>query len=158
MARILFFYKKRRWSFKKAQERAAKIVGHQKKYFRTYHNPRALTKTHFSSFFEREKTDLEQQIKPRFRTNNQYNAYVLSWHYALQKKEAITSNKLNLEEVNFSAINRPEKVLNAIRKANATKTTLFLNLQNLELVNKNSLQTIIDELEQILHIDLTKVP
>ena len=155
---ILFFHKKRRWSFKKAQERAAKIVGYQKKYFRTYHNPRALTKTHFSTFFEREKTHLEQQIKPRFRTNNQFNAYVLSWHYALQKKEAIPSDELHLEEVNFSKINRPEKVLNAIKKANATETTQFLNLQNLELVNTKSLQTIIDMLEQILHIDLTKAP
>ncbi len=158
VASILFFHKKRRWSFKRAQERAAKTVGYQKKYFRTYHNPRALTKTHFSSFFEREKTDLEQQIRPRFRTNNQFNAYVLSWHYALQKKEAITSNELHLEEVNFSLINSPEKVLNAVRKANANRTTQFLNLQNLELVNKNSLQTIIDELEQILDIDLTKAP
>ena len=117
-----------------------------------------MTKTHFSTFFEREKTHLEQQIKPRFRTNNQFNAYVLSWHYALQKKEAIPSDELHLEEVNFSKINRPEKVLNAIKKANATQTTQFLNLQNLELVNTKSLQTIIDMLEQILHIDLTKAP
>ena len=101
VASILFFHKKRRWSFKKMQERAAKIVGYQRKYFRTYHNPRALTKTHFSNFFESEKTDLEQQIKPRFRTNNQFNAYVLTWHYLLQKKEATPSDKLHLEEVNF---------------------------------------------------------
>ena len=43
-------------------------------------------------------------------------------------------------------------------KINDTQITQFLNLQNLDLVNKKSLQTIIDVLKQILHIDLTKAP
>jgi len=150
--RVIFSSKKNKPSFKKAQEKSAKIIGFKNKYFRTFHNPRPLVKSNFSDFFESNSKLLNEQVRHKFRSNTQFNPYVLSWHYAIKNNRAILTNNLQLIEVNFSVNDNPKKILRAIQKASKSKNTLFLNLQSLDLVKTNKLNEIISELHSLIKL------
>ena len=151
-----FFSNKNKFSFKKSQALSAKIAGFKKKYFRTYHNPRALKKSYYKNFYDGNKELLANQIKPRFRLATQYNAYALAWHYAIKNQLAITTKEMRLVEVNFSIKDNPNKVLRGLKKVKNNDEILFLNLQSLDLVPKSKLESIINVLNDIIKIDLTK--
>jgi hypothetical protein len=150
--RAIFPYKRNKWSYKKAQEKSAKIIGFNNKYFRAFHNPKALVKSNFSDFFELNPKLLSEQVRYKFRSNSQFNPYVLSWHHAIKNNRAILTNNLQLIEVNFSVKDNPKKILRAIRKASKSKNILFLNLQSLDLVKTNKLSEIISELDSLIKL------
>jgi len=146
----IFPSKKNKWSFKKCQEKSAKIIGFKNQYFRAYHNPRALKKKNFSDFFESNPNLLKEQVKHKFRSNLQFNPYVLIWHYAIKKNSTILNNNLQLIEVNFSVNDNPKKILNALKKVSKSKNILFLNLQNLDLVKSDKINEIMKELNLLI--------
>lgn len=150
--KAIFPSKRNKWSFKKAQEKSAKIIGYQNKYFRTFHNPRALVKSNFSDFFESNPKLLSEQVRHKFRSNSQFNPYVLSWHHAIKNNRASLTNNLQLIEVNFSVNDNPKKILRAIKKASKSKNILFLNIQSLDLVKTNKLGQIISELDSLIKL------
>ena len=150
--RALFPSKRNKWSYKKAQEKSAKIIGFKNKYFRAFHNPKALVKSSFSDFFESNPKLLSEQVKYKFRSNSQFNPYVLSWHHAIKNNRASLTNNLQLIEVNFSVNDNPKKILRAIRKASKSKNILFLNLQSLDLVKTNKLSEIFSELDSLIKL------
>ena len=154
--KLLFPSKSKMWSFKKAQALSAAIEGYDKKYFRTFHTPRALNKIVLINYFNQFPELLKKQIKSRFRSTDQFLSYTLIWHYSIKNKLAKTTNKIQLEEVNFKPKSSPNKVLRRVKKAVKSLDVLFLNLQSLDLLEKNSLEKVIQILENIVHIDLTK--
>ena len=63
---------------------------------------------------------------------------------------------MRLVEVNFSINDNPNKVLRGLKKVENNDEILFLNLQSLDLVPKAKLESIINVLNAIIKIDLTK--
>ncbi len=63
---------------------------------------------------------------------------------------------MRLVEVNFSINDNPNKVLRGLKKVENNDEILFLNLQSLDLVPKSKLESIINVLNDIIKIDLTK--
>jgi hypothetical protein len=153
---IMLPHKSKVWSFKKAQALSAEIEGYDKKYFRTFHTPRPLNKPALINYFQTFPKLLKKQIQSRFRTTDQFLSYTLIWHYSIKNNIAITTGNTQLEEVNFRKKSNPKKVLKRVKKAIESKNILFLNLQNLDLLEATSLTQVINTLEALVDINLSK--
>ena len=79
-----------------------------------------------------------------------------AWHYAIKNQLAITTKEMKLIEINFSINDNPNKVLKGLKKVEKKSEILFLNLQSLDLVPKAKLKIIMNVLNNLIKIDLTK--
>lgn len=154
--RIFFPSSKKKWGYKKAQALSAKLEGYDKKYFRTFHTPRALNKSVLINYYANLPGLLNEQIKYRFRTPKQFLSYSLINHYSIKNNITETTSRIQLEEVNYTKKSKPNKVLRRVKKAIVSENILFLNLQNLDLLEVNTLEKVIGVLETLININLLK--
>lgn len=151
-----FFFpsKLKSFGFNRAQAISAKIAGFEKRYFKTYHTPRALNKLILKDYFNKNKTLLKEQIKFRFRHHSQYLSYSLIWHYSIKNNLLITSEKTMLKEINVKPNTSNIKVINKIKRAIEDKDVLFLNIQSMDLLKAETLKEISVILDDIIKINL----
>ena len=151
-----FFFpsKRKKFSFKRAQAISAKIEGFDKKYFRTYHSPRALNKIILKDYFNNNLKLLKDQIKYRFRKSSQFISYSLIWHYSIKMNLAIISNELCLQEINIRSNSNTKGILKKIQYAIDNNNILFLNIQSLDILDIDTLNSVNELLHDLTYIDL----
>tara|TARA_B100001245_G_C22754973_1_gene365468 strand:+ start:34 stop:783 length:750 start_codon:yes stop_codon:yes gene_type:complete len=79
-ASFLFPFLKKRPSYNLAQSLSANMVGYNKKYYRSFHSGRPLLKSILRDYFKLNPKTLHNQLKYRFRHQNQFMPYSLGWH------------------------------------------------------------------------------
>ena len=154
--KYLFFpWTLKRAGFKYSQAHSAQIAGYKKKYFLTHHKPRPLLKSYFFNYISKEKKDLIDQIKYRFRNYKQYYSYSLVWHKAINNKSLILKENDDLLEIHRPYKIGFKKVISLLDKNESNKAVFALNIQSLDLVNTNDLKFILKWLKTKTKINLT---
>jgi hypothetical protein len=138
-----FLNKKDKAGHKKAQDKAAQIIGFTS-CFRFRHTPHPLRKSTLSQFFEKNPEILISNIQYKFRNSNQFLPISLANHLELKKGTCYVKN--NLQLTYFRSYKKPlfwyKFKLNYL-----TKNKLFLGLQNLNNAPKNKLHFFISWLK-----------
>lgn len=140
--------------YKRGQALSAEIAGYTDKYFRTYHNPKPLRRSLIDAYFQNNPEIVQEQIKHRFRSPEQYNPHGLIWHHAFLTDSATTTGDLNLIEVPYKAKHAPNTVITKLKKAMSSPDILFINLQSLDLLPEADLKKVLHILDDITAIDL----
>ena len=97
-------FKKSRISHKKAQQKAAEIIG-LKKYYNFKHTPHPLRKSTFQTYFKNNPGILIDNIKFRFRNENQFTPQGLANHIEIKNKTCVL--KIELELLYFRSYKKP---------------------------------------------------
>jgi len=137
-------FRKVRIGHKNAQQKAAKLLGF-KKYYNFKHTPHPLRKSTFEDYFNSNKPVFLDNIKHKFRNDNQFTPQGLANHIEIKNKSCILKNDLQL--MYFRSFKKPlfwyQLKLNL-----QTKGKLFLGLQSLDLCPQPILKCILSWLEK----------
>ena len=132
---------------KMAQQKAAQIAGFNK-YYNFRHTPHPLRKSTFKDFFERNKDTFLENIKYRFRSENQFTPQGLANHLEIKNKTCILQSDLQL--LYFRSYKKPlfwyKYKLNT-----KSKNKLFLGLQSLDLCPPHILKYILKWLDKRMY-------
>jgi len=136
-ASFLFPFLKKRPSYNLAQSLSANMVGYNKKYYRSFHSGRPLLKSILRDYFKLNPKTLHNQLKYRFRHQNQFMPYSLGWHLMIKNRGAALKSTLGLEEItNIKRLSIGKfKIL--LKKAHQDPAIFSLNIQDLNLGKKN---------------------
>lgn len=140
----VFFKKEEKASHKKAQEKAAKILGFNK-YFRFKHTPHPIRKSTLVSFFNENPEVLIENIQYKFRNKNQLLPIALAYHLELKKKTCKTQSDLQL--MYFRSYKKPF-IWYKIKFNYFGKSKIFLGLQNLNKCSAKTLKFILNWLDK----------
>ena len=88
-------FKKIRVGHKKAQQKAAQLVG-LKKYYNFKHTPHPLRKSTFKTYFNNNPNIFIENIKYRFRNKNQFTPQGLANHIEIKNKSCVLISDLEL--------------------------------------------------------------
>ena len=152
---LLFPWTLKRAGFKYSQAHSAQIAGFKEKYFLTYHKPRPLLKSYFFNYISKEKKDLIDQIKYRFRNYKQYYSYSLVWHKAINNHTLILKENDDLLEIHRPHKIGFKKVISLLDNNESDNSVFALNIQSLDLVNTIDLKFILNWLKIKTEINLT---
>lgn len=136
--------KKKAISFKKFQQTSAKLAG-TKKYIRRFHTPVCVRKSTLERFFE-ENDLLENNVKHRFRNQNQFIVSSLSEH--LEVKNKTYHFKRNTQLTYFRSYKKPFFVKQKLSRFLKNKNKLFMTFQSLELADDQTLTFILNWIDK----------
>ena len=121
-------FKKIRVGHKKAQQKAAQLVG-LKKYYNFKHTPHPLRKSTFKTYFNNNPNIFIENIKYRFRNKNQFTPQGLANHIEIKNKSCVLIPDLEL--LYMRSYTKPLFWIKFIFLLNGNKKR-FLGLQSLD--------------------------
>lgn len=121
-------FKKIRVGHKKAQQKAAKLVG-LKKYYNFKHTPHPLRKSTFKTYFNNNPNIFIENIKYKFRNENQFTPQGLANHIEIKNKSCVLITDLEL--LYMRSYTKPLFWIKFIFLLNGNKKR-FLGLQSLD--------------------------
>ena len=121
-------FKKIRVGHKKAQQKAAQLVG-LKKYYNFKHTPHPLRKSTFKTYFNNNPNIFIENIKYRFRNENQFTPQGLANHIEIKNKSCVLISDLEL--LYMRSYTKPLFWIKFIFLLNGNKKR-FLGLQSLD--------------------------
>lgn len=121
-------FKKTRVGHKKAQQKAAQLVG-LKKYYNFKHTPHPLRKSTFKTYFNNNPNIFIENIKYRFRNENQFTPQGLANHIEIKNKSCVLISELEL--LYMRSYTKPLFWIKFIFLLNGNKKR-FLGLQSLD--------------------------
>lgn len=132
--KVKFFFqsknKRKRAGHKVAQEKAAKLLGFSK-YFKFHHTPHPFRKSTIEGFFNENDDIRIENIKYRFRNNNQFTPQSLANH--LEIKNETSNLEKDYRMVYFQNYKKPFFWIKyKLNRANKDKSKLFLCMQSLD--------------------------
>ncbi|MFD2201474.1 Stealth CR1 domain-containing protein [Shivajiella indica] len=137
-------------SFHVGQWNAAQLLGFKWSYFFSSHTPHAVNKKTVEDFFSRFAGILEKQISYKFRHNEQFNCASFYYHLEIKK------GNRNFAEPSFSFLHpygrKAGYIERKIRKCEEDPKIIFMNIQSLELCNKEEQDKIIGWMEKNLKL------
>lgn len=128
---------------KAAQQKAASLAGFNK-YYNFRHTPHPLRKSTFENYFKNNKAIFIENIKYKFRSDNQLLLQGLINHLEIKNKTSILKKDLQL--LYFRSYKKP-LLWYKFNFKSKSKTKLFLALQNLSICPPNVLSFILNWLE-----------
>lgn len=131
--------------YKKAQQKAAKLLGF-KKYFQRDHTPVSIRKSTLEKYFNRREI-LENNVKYRFRSEHQFIISSLSTHLEIKNNNCYLKKDLQLsyfQSYNYFIV-KIKLYLFSIRR-----NKIFMCFQNLEIAETKSLNYILSWIEKRL--------
>lgn len=132
-------------SFHMGQWNAAAVAGFKLRYYFSSHTPHAVNKKTLEKFFKENPEILEHQISYKFRHNDQFNFASLTYHLEIR------SGNRNYAKPIFSFLHphgrREGYVEKKIKKCQDDPKVKFMNVQSLELCEKNDQEKIIKWME-----------
>jgi hypothetical protein len=138
--------KKDKISFKKFQQNSAKLAKTDK-YVRRFHTPVCVRKSTLQNFFENNEI-LKENIKHRFRNENQFIISSLSEHLEIKKNTFHYRNNSQLTYFrSYKKLWLTQLKLNWFEK---NKNKLFITFQSLDMADYKSLKYILSWLEKKL--------
>lgn len=139
--------KKGKYSFKKLQQNSAKLAKTEK-YLRRFHTPVCLRKSTLQNFFKENNTLLEENIKHRFRNENQFIISSLSEHLEIKKNTFHFRNNAQLTYFrSYKKLYLTKLKLNWFEK---NKNKIFITFQSLDMADDNSLTFILNWIDSQL--------
>ena len=118
------------YKHRKGLQKSAEFLNFDK-YFFTEHTPSAIRKSTLESFFSKNKTLLNSNIKHRFRDPNQFVMHSLANHLEIQSDTCFLKNDFQL--VYFQNYKKPFWWLkNKLKRAEKDQNKLFLCMQSLD--------------------------
>jgi len=121
-------FKKIRVGHKKAQQKAAQLIG-LKKYYNFKHTPHPLRKSTFKTYFNNNPNIFIENIKYRFRNKNQFTPQGLANHIEIKNKSCVLISDLEL--LYMRSYTKPLFWIKFIFLLNGNKKR-FLGLQSLD--------------------------
>jgi len=137
-------FKKARVGHKSIQQNAAKLVGFNK-YYNFKHTPHPLRKSTFENYFKDNEDIFIENIKHKFRNQNQFTPQGLANHLEIKNNTCFLKNDLQL--MYFRSYKKP-LFWYTYKLNNKDKGMLFLGLQSLDLCPPNILSFILQWLEK----------
>lgn len=139
--------KKNKTSFKKLQQNSAKLAL-MDKYIRRFHTPVCVRKSTLTNFFKND-TVLRENIKHRFRNENQFIISSLSEHLEIKNNTYHYRNKSQLTYFqSYKTLWLTKLKLNWFEN---DKRKLFITFQSLDMANDEILEYILNWLEKQLN-------
>jgi hypothetical protein len=139
-------------SFNAGQARAARIVGHESRYFAADHHPHPLRRSTFERFFDAHPGLLRDTIGHRIRHASQFNPVALANHLELAAGTAWVTPETRLARVSQRA--RPWSLPWRLNRAEHDPRTLFLNVQSLGSADESTRRIVIDWWDRVIGQDL----
>ena len=139
-------FKKTKASHKRAQQKAAEMIG-MNQYYNFKHTPHPIRKSTFETYFKNNSEDFTANIKYKFRNENQYTPQGLANHIEIKNKTCVLKKELEL--IYFRSYRKPflwYKFQMNLR----TKRKKFLGLQSLDQCTSKKLIFITKWLENRL--------
>jgi len=137
--------KKQRLGHKTAQQRAAKLAGHNK-YYNFKHTPHPIRKSTLKKFFDQNSDVFSENIKFRFRDNNyQFLTQGLANHLEIRNKTCYLESDLRL--IYFRSYKKSLKWLEN-KFTGIPSNKLFLGLQSLDRCPPDKLRFLLNWLTQ----------
>ena len=133
---------------KAAQQKAAKLAGFNK-YYNFRHTPHPIRKSTFENYFKTNKEVFIENIKYKFRSDNQFLPQGLINHLEIKNKTCVLQQDLQL--LYFRSYKKPLFWYKFNFKSKS-KTKLFLALQNLSICPPKVLSFILNWLEKRVKI------
>ena len=121
-------FKKIRVGHKKAQQKAAQLIGLEK-YYNFKHTPHPLRKSTFKTYFNNNPNILIENIKYRFRNENQFTPQGLANHIEIKNKSCVLISDLEL--LYMRSYTKPLFWIKFVFLLNGNKKR-FLGLQSLD--------------------------
>ncbi len=139
--------KKNKTSFKKLQQNSAKLAL-MDKYVRRFHTPVCVRKSTLTNFFKKDAV-LRENIKHRFRNENQFIISSLSEHLEIKNNTYHYRNESQLTYFqSYKTLWLTKLKLNWFEK---DKSKLFITFQSLDMANDKILEYILTWLEKQLN-------
>ena len=135
-AALFFPFLKKRPSYNLSQSVSANMAGFNKKYFRSFHAGRPLLKSVFEDYFRKNPQTLINQLKYKFRHQDQFMPYSLGWHLMIKNRGTALKPNSNLEEIDNIKKMSVSTFENLLKNAHNNPKIFSLNIQDLNLGNK----------------------
>ena len=130
-ASLLFPFWKKRPSYNLAQSLSANMAGYNNKYYKSFHSGRPLLRSVFEEYFNKNPQTLHNQLKYRFRHQDQFMPYSLGWHLMIKKGGTALESTLGLEEITNIKKLSIGKFKNLLNQAVQNPKIFSLNIQDL---------------------------
>lgn len=141
---------KKGYSFKKLQQNSAKLANTER-YIRRFHTPVCLRKSTLENFFKDKENLLEENIKHRFRNENQFIISSLSEHLEIKKKTFHYRNNAQLTYFrNYKNLFITKLKLKWFEQ---NKNKIFITFQSLDMADDKSLNYILNWIDKQLTIN-----
>ncbi|WP_340156514.1 Stealth CR1 domain-containing protein [uncultured Winogradskyella sp.] len=138
---------KKGYSFKKLQQNSAKLAKTDK-YVRRFHTPVCLRKSTLENFFIENENLLKENIKHRFRNENQFIISSLSEHLEIKKKTFHYRNNAQLTYFrNYKNLFITKLKLKWFEQ---NKNKIFITFQSLDMADDKSLNYILNWIDKQL--------
>ncbi len=132
--------------YRRVQSHGAALAGFEKKFFRSYHTPKPLTKMTYESFYAAHPEILRNQLVHRFRHYTQYSPCSLSWHISIARGEALLIKDPSVLELHMGK-GSLHSIQKKLAKADVQRMP-YLNIQDLSLANAETIAFVKDWLEK----------
>ncbi len=119
------------------QEKTAKMVGFQRKFFHLPHIPLALRRSTLERFFQEYPNLLTENVAYSFRNTNQFWPLSLAQHIEIKNKEAVLDNKLQVAYIDAD-MHSSKKMRQRIEKADKDKNIAFVCMQSMNSLDDNT--------------------
>ncbi|MDO6423465.1 Stealth CR1 domain-containing protein [Saccharophagus degradans] len=130
-----------------AQENSARLLGYRTWYFQVPHNPHPSLVSSQREFFESNPKALESNISFPLRASGQFIEESLAAHIELRKKNAKIKNTLNVLQLK-PADQALLRIKNKLNRADKTKKTAFVCVQNVENADEEKQKLIFEWLDK----------
>ena len=134
--------------FKKFQQNSARLAG-TKKYLRRFHTPVSVRKNTLQNFFYNNNEILEQNIKHKFRNENQFIVSSLSEH--LEIKNNSFFYKKDTQLTHFRSYKKHYIVKLKLFLFSINKNKLFMTFQSLEMADEKTQKLILNWVNKRIH-------
>lgn len=134
--------------FKKFQQNSARLAG-AKKYLRRFHTPVSVRKNTLQNFFYNNNEILEQNIKHKFRNENQFIVSSLSEH--LEIKNNSFFYKKDTQLTHFRSYKKHYIVKLKLFLFSINKNKLFMTFQSLEMADEKTQKLILNWVNKRIH-------
>lgn len=137
-------FKKTRTGHKAAQQKSARLAGFNK-YYNFKHTPHPFRKSTFVNYFNTNKQAFIENIKYKFRNNNQFLIQGVINHLEIKNKTCLLKNDLQL--MYFRSYKKPLAWYKFKLKM-SSKNKLFLGMQSLDMCPSKTLKYLLHWLEK----------
>ena len=136
-------------TFRRAQAKAASLLGWKFRYFHSEHAPRPLRRSTFERLFERQPDWLRQNVSHRLRHVSQFFAPGLANHLEILEKTAVVTRELALLYAEPAEI-PGARLKRALSSARQDGRILFGCLQSLDEASDETRQFVISWLDSVV--------
>lgn len=121
-------------SARDAQEAGARLAGYRLRYFRLYHYPYSFRRSPLEAFFAQYPRLLEENVRHRLRSSQQFKTEGLAAHLALRRGLAVRDDRLRVVQLDPAA-RGIEDLRQRMRQADTSADAAFACVQSLDMAS-----------------------